>query len=85
MMSMSRLFNQLVGTKTICVLDSSTDLKNNGCDEQTYVSGFEKSGHFAPNLNFEILICSESIGNQLSFAACFMIIASWIHFLCTFI
>ena len=34
---------------------------------------------------FEILIPSESIKNQLSFDACFIIIAAWIHFLCMFI
>ena len=49
------------------------------------VSGFEKKGHFAPDLNFEILISSEIIGNQLTFAACFMFIAARIHFLCAFI
>ena len=51
----------------------------------TYVSRFEKRGHFGPDLNFEMLICTESIGNQLSFAACFMFIAACIHFLCAFI
>ena len=50
-----------------------------------YVSGFEKRGHFGPDLNFEILICTEIIGNQLSFTACFMFVAAWIHFLCPFI
>ena len=50
-----------------------------------YVSGFEKSGHIGPDLNFEILICSENVGNQLSFDAYFMVIAAWIHFLCAFI
>ena len=40
-----------------------------------YVSGFEKRSHF-----IETLIWSESIGNQLSFNACFMFIAVWIHF-----
>ena len=50
-----------------------------------YVRGFEKRGHFAPDVNFETLIYSEIIGNQLSFAACFMFIASWIHFYCAFI
>ena len=49
------------------------------------VSRFEKRGHFGPDLNFEILKCSETIGNQLSFTACFMYIAAWIHFFCTFI
>ena len=49
-----------------------------------YVSGFEKRGHFGPDLNFEILICFETIENQLSFTACFMFLATWIHFLCTF-
>ena len=49
------------------------------------MSGFEKRGYFGPDLNFEILICSEIIGNQLSFDACFMFIAAWIHFLCAFI
>ena len=47
----------------------------------TYVSGFEKRGHFGPDLNFKILIFSEIIGNQVSLTACFMFIASWIHFL----
>ena len=28
----------------------------------------------------EILICTEIIGNQLSFAACFMYVTAWIHF-----
>ena len=50
-----------------------------------YVSGFEKRGHFGPDLNFETLICSENIGNQLSFDTCFMFIAAWIHLLCAFI
>ena len=47
------------------------------------MSEFEKRGHFGPDLSnyFEILICSETIGNQLSFTACFMFIAAWIHFL----
>ena len=47
----------------------------------TFVSGFEKKGHFGPDLNFEILICTEIIRNQLSFTACFMFIAAWGHFL----
>ena len=38
------------------------------------MSGFEKRGHFTPDLNFEILICSEIIGNQLSFGACVIFI-----------
>ena len=38
------------------------------------MSGFEKRGHFGPDLNFEILICSETIGNQLSLTACFTFI-----------
>ena len=46
-----------------------------------YGSGFEKRGHFAPDVSLEILICSEIIENKLSFAACFMFIAAWIHFL----
>ena len=50
-----------------------------------YVSGFKKRGHFGRDLNFEILICTEIIGNQLSFTACFTFIAAWIHFLCAFI
>ena len=33
-----------------------------------YVSGFDKRGHFGPDLNFEILICTEIIAEQLSFA-----------------
>ena len=49
------------------------------------MSQFEKRGHFGPDLNFEILIFSEIIGNQLSFAAGFMFIAALIHFLCAFI
>ena len=40
-----------------------------------FVSGFEKRGHFGPDLNFEILISTEIIGNQLSFTTCFMFIA----------
>ena len=47
------------------------------------VSGFEKRGHFGPDLNCEILICSETIGNRLSFTVCFMFIAALIHFLCS--
>ena len=50
-----------------------------------YVSGFEKRGHFGPVLNYQILICTEIIGNQQSFTACFMFIAAWNHLLCTFI
>ena len=50
-----------------------------------YESGLENRGNLAPYLDFEILICSEIIGNQLSLAACFMFIAAWIHFLYTFI
>ena len=34
-----------------------------------------KKGHFGPDLNFEILICTEITGNQPSFTACFMFIA----------
>ena len=49
------------------------------------MSGFEKRSHFGPDLNFEILICTETRGNQLSFIACFMFVAAWIHFLCAFI
>ena len=49
---------------------------------QVYVSGFEERGHFGPDINFEILICTELVLNQLSFTACFMFIAVWIHFLC---
>ena len=49
------------------------------------VSGFEKRGHFGPDLDFEILISSESIGNQLSFNAWFSFIAAWVHFLCAYI
>ena len=49
------------------------------------MSGFEKRGHFGPDFNFEILIFSDTIGNQLSFDACFMFIDAWIHYLCTFI
>ena len=49
------------------------------------VSRFEKWVHFGPDLNFEILICTEIIGNQLSFTACFMFVAACIHFLCAFI
>ena len=30
----------------------------------SYVSGFEKTDHFGPHLNFETLIPSENIGNQ---------------------
>ena len=48
--------------------------------EFTFVSGFDKRGHFGPDLTFEILICSEIIVNQLSFDAYFMLIAAWIHF-----
>ena len=33
----------------------------------------------------EILICTETIGGQLSFTACFMFVAAWIHFLSAFI
>ena len=59
------------------------------CEEKDYgdkyVSRFEKRGHFGPELNFEIVICTEIIGIQLSFTACFMFIAAWIHFLCLFI
>ena len=36
-----------------------------------YVIGFEKTGHFGQDLNFEILIRSESIRNQLSFQCMF--------------
>ena len=46
-----------------------------------YVSGFEKRGHFRPDLNFEILICTEITGNQRSFTASFMFIATRIDFL----
>ena len=42
MVSMSRLFNQLVEPKTICVLDSFTNLENNGCDEQAYTKLYIK-------------------------------------------
>ena len=49
-----------------------------------YVSGFEKKGHFGPDLNVEILICSETIRNELCFTARFMFIATWIHFLWAF-
>ena len=34
-----------------------------------FVSRFEKRGHFAPDLNFETLICTEITESQLSFAA----------------
>ena len=44
-----------------------------------FLSGFEKKGHLGPDLNSEILICSETIGNQQSFTACFMFIDAWIH------
>ena len=44
------------------------------------VSEFEKKGHFGPDPNFEIMVCSESIRNQLSFIACFMFIAVKINF-----
>ena len=51
----------------------------------TNVSGFEKRGHFDPDVNLEILLFTEIIGNQLSFAACLMFTAARIHFLCMFI
>ena len=50
-----------------------------------FVSGFEKRGHTGLVLNFEVLILSENIGNQLSFTASFMFIPAWIHFLCKLI
>ena len=49
------------------------------------ISTFEKRGHLCPDLNIEILICTQSIGNQLSFTVCLMFIASWIHFQSAFI
>ena len=50
-----------------------------------YVSVLEKKGQFGPDLNIEILICSESRKNKLFFNACFMFVATWIHFLWVFI
>ena len=47
--------------------------------------GFEKRGHFGMDLNFEVLICTKNIGNQLSFTAFFTSKAAWIHILCAFI
>ena len=47
--------------------------------ELIFMSGFEKRGHFGPDLNFDILIYTEIIGNLLSFTACFMFVAAWIH------
>ena len=45
-----------------------------------FVSGFEQRGHLGRDLNFEILIYSQSIENQLSFNACFTFIAAWVTF-----
>ena len=53
------------------------ELEMEQCRNIRVVSGFENG----PDFNFEILICSETIGYQLSFSACFMFIAAWIHFL----
>ena len=50
-----------------------------------YVSKFKKRGHFGPDLNFAILICTEIKENQLSFTACFMFIATWTDILSVFI
>ena len=70
---------------TYVISTASTGSLCKGLHYYAYVSGFEKRGHFGADLNFEILICAETVGNQLSFTACFMFIAARIHFLCVFI
>ena len=39
-----------------------------------------KNGQFGPDLNIEILICSESRKNKLSFNTCFIFIVAWVRF-----
>ena len=70
--------NNLVSAENKCLKQFITE------SIHLYLSEFEERGHFCPDINFEILICSESIGNQLLFNACFMFIAVWIHLLCMF-
>ena len=50
-----------------------------------YASRFEKRGQILPDLNFEIVISSEDIANQLCFIASFTFVASKNQLLCSFI